>query len=306
MASNRLPDSRRSLSYLAKDAADGVARHGAAIGIQQNTQDAIRADWKAHDDASSAYLSARVDALNATKTLNAACADGRKWLLMARDVFKTVFGKKPGKVWRGVGWPEHTTAVPRDDGKLAIIIESSGKYLADHPELEAPSLGLTAARAEALAKALRAARSNRNHKKAERMRTKQERAAAEKKLRRRMRGVIGELGQLLDPQAGHWKSFGLKQPGKPDSPPKVKNTRAKAVGGGRLLVEWDAAARAEYYQIHLMVLGRDTEFALLESPRDRQKMLDGLPVDATVRLKVRAMNETGHSPFGEVVEVVVK
>lgn len=306
MASNRLPDSRDELTMLAETAANAAARHGAAIGIQQNTEVVIRADWKALNDTSRAYITARVDALDATKALNTASTDGRKWLLMARDVLKTFLGKKPGKVWKVFGWSDRTTAVPRKDGDLAYIVEAVGKHLAENPEREAPSLGLTAARAEALTKALLTARSARNQKKSERMKAKQERAAAEKKLRRRMRGVIGELGQLLDPCSGHWKVFGLKQPGKPDSPPKVKNTRAKAVGGGSLLVEWNAAARAEYYQIHLMVLGRDTEFALLESPRDRQKILDGLPAGATVRLKVRAMNETGHGPFGDVVEVVVK
>jgi hypothetical protein len=291
---------------LGQTAANAVRNHGAAVGIQQNTEDAIRADWKAHQDASNTYISARVDAIDATKALKAACADGRKWLLMARDVFKTFLGKKPGKNWNGLGWSDQTTAVPRDDGTLAIIIERSGKYLADHPELEAASLGLTAARAAALVKALRAARFDRNHKKSARMKAKQERAAAEKTLRRRVRGLVGELGQLLEPTDGRWKLFGLKPPGKPDSPPKVKNTRAEATGGGRVLVRCAAAARAEYYQVHLMVVGRDADFALAESPRDPQKMLEGLPVGATVRLKMRAMNETGHSPFGEVVEVVVK
>ncbi len=41
------------------------------------------------------------------------------------------------------------------------------------------------------------------------------------------------------------------------------------------------------------------------SLREPMKVFDSLPVGARVRLKMRAMNETGHGPFGEEAAIVV-
>ena len=41
------------------------------------------------------------------------------------------------------------------------------------------------------------------------------------------------------------------------------------------------------------------------SPHEPDKIIEGITVGATVKLKVRAVNETGEGPFGEEVEVVV-
>jgi hypothetical protein len=306
MASNRLPDSTDLLISLAESAAKGTARLATEIGIKQNSEAAIRADLDALLNSIAAYNTAKGSSPGETGRLNAAALEGRTWLLMARDNFKTFLGNQPGKNWRGAGWPESSIAVPKRADDIGLRLASVAKFLTDHPAREVAAMNLTAARATALYAALRGTHAGRNNHRSGRVEAKRARDAAERQLRRRLRGLIAELAMLLEPTNSHWKGFGLKPPGKPDSPAKVTNTRAQASGGGRVLVQCDAAARAEYYQVHLMVVGRDMEFALAESPRDPQKFLDDLPVGATVRLKMRAMNETGHGPFGEVVEVVVK
>lgn len=47
MASNETPRDYNSLVTLATDAADGAHNHGAALGLKQNTETAIRADLAA-------------------------------------------------------------------------------------------------------------------------------------------------------------------------------------------------------------------------------------------------------------------
>lgn len=306
MASNRLPDSTNLLISLAESAANGTARLAAEIGIKQNSEAAIRADLDALLHSIAAYNTAKGSSPAETGRLNAAAMEGRTWLLMARDNFKTFLGNQPGKNWRIAGWPESSIAVPKRAEDIGLRLASVAKFLTDNPAREVAAMNLTAARATALHGALRGVHAGRNNHKSGRVDAKRERDAAERQLRRRLRGLIAELTMLVEPRDPHWRSFGLNMPGRPDSPAKVKNTRAKASGDGRVLVQCGAAARAEYYQVHAMIVGKDTDFALLESPRDPQKMLEGLPVGATVRLKMRAMNETGHGPFGEIVEVVVK
>ena len=304
MGSNRLPDTLNLLTSLAESAANGAKRHGAAIGLQQNTETAIRADLDALLGTIHIYGTNRAASAKETGKQSTACAEGRTWLLMARDNFKTFLGNRPGKQWVGAGWPDHSIAVPKRAGDIELRLEHVARFLTDNPARGVAAMNLTAARATALAKALLGARGSRNRQKSARVQSKQDRNAAERKLRRRLRGLIEELTQLLDPRAPEWRAFGLRRPGVPDSPAKVKNTRAAALGGGSAQVQCDPAARAEYYQVHMMIVGKDAEFALAESPREPQKIFDSLPVGARVRFKMRAMNETGHGPFGEEVEIV--
>jgi hypothetical protein len=44
---------------------------------------------------------------------------------------------------------------------------------------------------------------------------------------------------------------------------------------------------------------------LVDSPREPDQLLDAIPVGATVRIKLRAVNETGPGAFGAAVEVKV-
>ncbi|MSU64327.1 MAG: hypothetical protein EXS31_18380 [Pedosphaera sp.] len=67
------------------------------------------------------------------------------------------------------------------------------------------------------------------------------------RFRRRLRGLVDELTQLLQPLDSRWLTFGLKRPGAPDSPDAVENTRATALGGGKLRVQCNPAPRADYY-----------------------------------------------------------
>lgn len=103
----------------------------------------------------------------------------------------------------------------------------------------------------------------------------------------------------------HWPAFGLKRPGAPESPDAVTGTRAAPLGGGKLRVQCDPAPRAEHYQIWIQVAPDDADFRLAESPAEPDRILEGLAVGATVKVKMRAVNETGPGPFGDVIQATV-
>ena len=51
--------------------------------------------------------------------------------------------------------------------------------------------------------------------------------------------------------------------------------------------------------------GVDADFRRADSPDGPEKMLEGQPVGATVKIKMRAVNEADPGPFGAEVTVVV-
>jgi hypothetical protein len=134
---------------------------------------------------------------------------------------------------------------------------------------------------------------------------KQTRDLTEAALRRRLTGLIAELGQLLDPFSPHWVTFGLKKPGAPDSPDAIKTLTATALGSGRVKLDYASAARAERYQLWQVTDPVTGAEELLDRTTDTTYLLEGQPVGAVLSLKVRAVNETGAGQFSPVVAVTV-
>lgn len=305
MASNSLPKKLDELVTLTEDAADGCHQLETAVGLQHNKEADLRLDLGTFVTKAAGYdttLSARVPLQSA---LTVARSNARGWLLMARDNFKTFLGSTPSNAWEVAGWSAESIAVPSTSDLILPLLQKVQGYLTANAAREVAAMNLTAARAGVLHTALSDARSAANHQDDLIRAAKDERDAAEEALRSRMRNLIDELMQLLDPMSPHWLTFGLKRPGAPDSPDKVKNTRVTAAGGGKARVQCDPAARANYYQIYKMVVGTDEDYVLADSPPMPDETLEGFTVGATVKFKMRAVNETGPGPFGDEVSVTI-
>ncbi len=305
MASNKLPANLEELITLTEDAADGAHQLETAIGLQQNKEAGLRADLAdltAKKNAFDTAVSARTPLVTAHTV---ARSNARAFLTLARDIFKTFLGNKPSAAWEAAGWGSDSIAVPSTSDRLLPMLKSVELYLTANPARENAALNLTQVRALALHTALSDARSALNNQEDIVKQRKTERDASEEKLRKRLRGLIDELTQLLDSMDSRWLSFGLKRPGAPDSPDAVTNTRATPLGGGKVRVQCDPAPRADYYQVWIQVVGVDADFRLADSPAEPDKILEGLPVAATVKVKMRAINETGPGAFGESVEVTI-
>lgn len=195
--------------------------------------------------------------------------------------------------------------MPATSELLLPLLQSVELYLTANPARENAPLNLTAARAAALHTALADARSATNQQGQAERAAREARDASADKLRKRLRGLIDELGQLLAPLDARWLAFGLKRPGAPESPDAVTGTRATPLGGGKLRVQCDPAPRAEYYQVWIQIVNTDAEFRLAESPAEPDKILESLAAGATLHVKMRAINETGTGVFGEPIQTVI-
>jgi hypothetical protein len=308
MAQNRLPDTINDLINLAEDCADGAHQYEVAIPLKANLEADIRADQLALATKKAAHdVFAQVlpDVPTVDAQVQSARSNGRAFLLLARDTLRPHLGPK-GMAWVPLGWPANSVEVPATSERILPILLGVKNFLGTNSgfEINTTKTVVTAARAEALWTALDAAVSARNLRDTARTLAYQGQEMAEQNLRKRLRGLIGELEQNLDPFDARWLAFGLNRPGADDPPEAPENSRATPLGGGKLRVQCDRVPRADYYQYWIQVVGVDPEFRRAETFDEPDKILEGLSAGA-VRVKIRAVNEAGPGPFGDVVEAVV-
>ena len=305
MASNKLPANLEELITLGEDAADGAQQLGTTAGLKQNTEAEVRADLAGLTNKKSLYDTTVSDRKPLNTTMTVARSNARGFLTTTRDVFKKFLGAQPSAAWVAPGWSSQSIAVPSTGELILPLLGSVKNYLTTNPPHENAPLEVTAANANALHLALSNARSALNNHETLIGQRKTDRDSSEEQFRKRMRGLIGELAQTLDEMDPRWLTFGLKRPGAPDSPDAVANTRAAALGGGKVRVQSDPAPRADYYQVWIQVVGADADFRLAGSPAEPDKIIEGLTGGATAHLKMRAVNETGPGAFGASVQAVV-
>jgi hypothetical protein len=306
MAQNPIPENLDELISMSEDAADGAHQLEATVGLKQNTEVALRADLNNLIAKKGLYDTALAQGKNLTSALRVARSNARGFCAAVRDRLKNFLGGEPSEAWREPGWSEDSIAVPSTSDKLLPLLGSIQGYFTAHPTHEDTSaVNLTATRADTLHTALSDARSALNtHEQAE-GNAKNARDAAADQMHQRLRALINELALLLEPLDPAWLTFGFKKPGAPDSPDAVQNTRATALGSGNVRVQSDPAPRAEYYQYFRLVVGADPDFVLADSFDEPDKILEAQPLGATVKYKMRAVNETGPGPFGAEAQVVV-
>jgi hypothetical protein len=131
------------------------------------------------------------------------------------------------------------------------------------------------------------------------------RDGAEAALRRRLRGLIDELTQLLPADDPRWFAFGLNPPAAPDTPDAPTGLTLTAGEGGSVLVDWADAPRAARYRVFKQVVGTDADFVYALTVMDSDATLNGFPHGATVRERVTAANDGGESQPSDVGEIVV-
>ena len=304
MAQNPIPENLDDLMTMAEDAADGLHQLEATVGVKQNTEASMRLDLSGLVTTKGAYDVLVATGTTLTTTLTVAKSNARGFCTAVRDRLKLFLGKQASDAWQEPGWSANSIAVPSTSERLLPLLGSIGTYFTAHPtQQDTSALNLTAAQAGILHEALSDARSAVNsHDQAEGD-AKNARDAAADQLRNRLRALVNELALLLDPLSPSWRTFGLNAPGAPDRPDAVKNTQATALGSGQVRVQCTAAARADYYQVHQFIVGTDTAYVLTDSPPGPDVILANRPVGATIKYKMRAVNETGPGPFGNEVTV---
>jgi hypothetical protein len=197
MASNEMPANNDQLFTLAEDAADGLHAYEATVGVKQNKEADVRADLAAARAAVTEYDASRTakSALNTAQTT--ADTAGKACISAARKVLALKLGESWSDAWLPTGFPDQSTAVPASVEKRQALLFALKDHLTTYPGHEITALNVTAAQFGTLAIALSEARSAVNDAINQCGQKKSLRDTAVAQLKKRLRGLIGELGQLL-------------------------------------------------------------------------------------------------------------
>jgi len=305
MASNEIPVNLDQLFTLAEDAADGLHVHEAAIGIKQNLEADVRADLVATRTSSIDYDASRSSKTALSNAATGADSNGKAYLAAARKILALKLGESWSDAWLSTGFPNLSTAVPATSEERQSLLFALHDYFTANPAAEVAALNVTAAQGALLANALSTARSAVNDAINLSGQKKNLRDAAVSQLRKRLRGLVNELGQLLQDDDPRWNAFGLNMPASPNTPDVPDMPSLTPGAPGIVLVTWSAASRADHYRVWKQIVGVDANFIAAGSPTDTSLILGGLPHAATLKICVSATNAAGESQRSDPAEVVV-
>ncbi len=306
MAANPIPLQIELMFALAEDMADGLVAHAAAVGIGQNTEARVRADLATARAGQAGFEAARQTKRDAVAVQNIADSNGRSFIASAVGVLKNFLGTSWSESWEPTGFRQGTLSVPNVMAARQTLLADLRDYLAGHATQEVAALNVTSAQAGILFTALSTARSTVNLALSTVADKKVARDETVRSLNRRMRGLIDELGQLLEDSDPRWSAFGLVAPGAsetPDSPDSV--ILVAGVVAGTILVDWADVPRALRYRVFKQVVGTDANFLPSATVSDSDATLTGFPSGATIRIQVTAVNDAGESQPSEAAEFVL-
>ena len=305
MASNEIPVNLDQLFTLAEDAADGLHTYEVAIGIKQNKEADVRADLTAARAGSTDYDNSRSAKTALSTAATVADSNGKAYLGAARKILALKLGEQWSDLWLPTGFPNLSTAVPATSEERQSLLFALKDYFTANPANEVAALNVTAAQAGLLANALSTARSAVNDGINLSGQKKNTRDAAVTQLRKRLRGLVNELGQLLHDDDPRWNAFGFNPPAAPNTPDVPDAPILTAGAPGTVLADWPDARRADHYRVWKQIVGVDADFIAAGSPTDSDLTLTGLAHGATIKICVSAVNAAGESQKSDPAQIVV-
>ena len=305
MASNPTPEDDDVLIALTEDLADGCHLHEVAIGIKQNTEAVMRAAITATNTALQAVGAASGLVDGKFDMLQGADAAGKAVLMNCRLRLVKVLGTQFNSGWEEAGWPNQSTAVPDNQDQRFTLLGSMKGYLTTHPTAESADMEATAAICQTAHEAVSTARAGVNTAEAAETEARKVAKATLKTLRKRVRGLIDELGTLVADDDVRYEAFGLTIPADPNAPEPIETLTLTAMGGGKVFAEWSYATRSTGTRLSLKRVGVDTEFASLGTFDGLEKMLAGQAVGQTLQIYAVAYNDGGDAAPSPTASVVV-
>jgi hypothetical protein len=293
MASNPTPDNNDILRALADHLADGCHVHEAALGIEQNTEAKIRADLAALQGAE-LQVGLKKKALDeANQEVIDTDAAGLVRLTECKLRLAKVLGQRWNPGWEATGFPGRSTRVPRTMDARFTLLDSLKAYFTAVPASESAEAGATAARCETAWTAISDARQALGTAESALTSKFEQRTAAEGALRRRVRGLIHELEQLLADDDPRWEEFGLNIPASPSAPEPVASVTLETLRNHRVGAAWAYAVRATRFRVETFLVGVDTEWQNQGSFKDLETILKGFTAGQVVKVRIVAGNDGG-------------
>lgn len=305
MATNPIPTALDALFTLAEDAADGAHQHEVAIGLFHNKEVAIRADLTDAQAKQTAFATARSGKPALSTAVRVADSNSKAFIAGARDVLVPYLGSTWSDAWTATGFPDQSLKVPQTQAARQALLAALQTYFAANPTQENTALNITATRAGQLFTALSDARSALNDGLRNIGQLKALRDPAVAKLKKRLRDLIEELGQLIEDDDPRWLAFGLRMPGAVETPDQVEGLVVTPGSGGTAFADWGDAALAPRYHVEIQVVGVDADFRRVKTVTESEATLTDLPAGRTVRIRIVAVNDAGEAPPSDVVEVAV-
>jgi len=303
MAINLFPKQLDKLWASVRSLIQGLHTHEAVIGVKQNTEAAVTADLAAAQDAEATFQAGCNTKRTLTAAVRAADDAGQTFIAKAKRILSNSLGTKWSVAWKPVGFVASSLATPDSVEERESLLESMKNYLTANPGKENAQEGVTAVEATARFTALKTARANLEG--FDLTGAKNARNAAVDALRKRMRGLVVELGQLLPDHDTRYHSFGLNAPNDPETPEAPTDVVLAPGAPGYIVARWSKARRADRYKIFRKVVGTDNDFQYVDTVTGLEATLNTIPSGSTVEVELRAVNNAGESPFSEAHQIVV-
>ncbi len=299
---NTIPKIHADLLTLAGVAANAANLYGSGIPLLHNTNLKINADIQPLVDAIMAHGSGRLEMKTCRETLESTIQDCRVSLMLGRDSLKPLFGNQFTQDWLPFGH-DGSLEVSENVPQLFTLLRSYKEVLEGNPDYELPTKNFTAVHLATLFTQLETALNAVTVQDAVVGDLMEDRDAKAEKLRKRMRGLVEELNQTIDPLDQRWKAFGFNMPGAQETPDSVEHIQAVLIGPNAVALKWDPSARAEYYRVFTKIHGAEGDYTAVGSPADLDFTIENLPANATIDIIVTAVNNGGESAASEVVTI---
>ena len=319
MSNNEAPRSPRAVIAKLEDAADGCQAKEVEIGLTLIKEETLRGtllSLNGDEDADPPifgliylYDQAKRNTAAARTALKNKDAEAKKFLSDARDVLKKGLGTAPSADWVLAGYTEPgSTAVPETQDDRFASLNALRQYLTANPGYQVAGSALipevTPARAQALRTQISDARSAIDLAETAQGQAKAARDAAVTEGRKNLIALVGELTRRLSPDDPRWEAFGLNIPNNPRAPDAATNLQLTGAGPQRVHATWRPGVRSDDDKVFIQVVGVDEDFRYYgRSGGDGDILISDLPSNATVRVKIIALNgslEAADGPVGEI------
>ena len=276
------------------------------MGIKQNTESKIRGAIDLMLNKRQAYSSAVLAQQNKVTAHETADAEGKAILNNCRLRLAKFFGSQYNAQWGAAGFPNQSSSVPDTMDKRFTLLNKLKLHFTANSSQESADMEASATLCEGAHTAISQARALANAADTAARDAMTVRKDALKALRKVIRGLIGELEQLIPEDDSRWESFGLNIPANPSPPEGIEGLTLTPISGGKLLCQWTYASRMTGTRVLLKVPGPGAEFVSQGTVGGLEKTLEDLTPGTTVEVQVVPYNDAGDGAASPVMTVTVE